>query len=109
MKSILQRTPKLITEPYPHFVIHEALPDNLYDHLEREWPEKQLLDTKPFDNGICYRLKADEMLKPDVVSNVWKEFADPLNFLGGIESNISLLKTLVDPLDILPIPSQPLG
>jgi hypothetical protein len=76
MKSILQRTPKLITEPYPHFVIHEALPDNLYDHLEREWPEKQLLDTKPFDNGICYRLKADEMLKPDVVSNVWKEFAE---------------------------------
>ena len=76
MKSILQKTPELIMEPYPHFVIHEALPDDLYDHLEKEWPEKQLLDTPPFDNGICYRLKADEMLKPGMVSNVWKEFTE---------------------------------
>ena len=73
MKSILQKTPKVLKDPYPHFIIHDALPEELYNHLEKEWPNEQLLQTKPFDNGICYRLKADEMLKPSVVPAVWRE------------------------------------
>jgi len=76
MKSILGKKPTLIMYPYPHVVIHDALPIDLYEHLEREWPEDQLLNTLPFDNGICYRLKADEMLKPNKVSTVWKEFTE---------------------------------
>jgi len=74
MLSILQNKTKVITDPYPHLVIENALPDKLYDHLEEEWPEKQLLKTEPYDNGICYRLKADEMLRPNKVANVWREF-----------------------------------
>lgn len=76
MKSILAKTPTLLTHPYPHFVIEDALPNDLYDHLEREWPKEQLLKTRPYDNGICYRLKADQMLRPNVVPNVWKEFTE---------------------------------
>lgn len=76
MLSILQKKPTIYKDPYPHFVIEDALPDDLYDHLEREWPKEQLLRTQPFDKGICYRLKADEMLKESVVPHVWKEFAE---------------------------------
>jgi hypothetical protein len=76
MRSILTKTPTLEINPYPHFVIEDALPDDLYDHLEREWPTEQLLNTQPFDGGICFRLKADEMLKPSVVPNVWREFTE---------------------------------
>ena len=76
MRSILTKTPTLEVIPYPHFVIEDALPDDLYDHLEREWPTTQLLNTQPFDGGICFRLKADEMLKPFVVPNVWREFTE---------------------------------
>lgn len=76
MKSIIAKTPTLEMIPYPHFVIENALPEDLYDHLEREWPKKQLLNTRPYDNGICYRLKSDEMLKPLMVPNVWREFAE---------------------------------
>jgi hypothetical protein len=72
--SVLQKKPKLILEPYPHFVIEDALPYALYEQLENEWPKEQLLSTEPFDSGICYRLKADEMLKPEKVSNIWKKF-----------------------------------
>ncbi len=72
--SIIQKKPKLILEPYPHFVIEDALPQDVYEQLEKEWPKEQLLSTEPFDQGICYRLKADEMLKPGKVSNAWKEF-----------------------------------
>lgn len=74
--SVLQKTPNLILHPYPHFIIHEALPQDVYDQLEQEWPKQELLDTKPYDNGMCYRLKADEMLKPGKVSSLWREFTE---------------------------------
>ena len=74
--SVLQKKPELVLEPYPHFVIEDALPLDIYDQLEKEWPKEQLLSTEPFDQGICYRLKADEMLKPKKVSNLWKEFTE---------------------------------
>ncbi len=74
--SVLQKTPELVLEPYPYFVIEDALPQNVYDDLEKEWPKEQLLATEPFDSGICYRLKADEMLKPGKVSSIWKEFTE---------------------------------
>ena len=76
MKSILEKFAKIITDPYPHLVIEDALPEDLYNQLEREWPTQQLLATQPFDGGICYRLKADEMLKEGVVSDLWKEFTE---------------------------------
>jgi len=74
--SVLQKKPELVLEPYPHFVIEDALPQKVYEQLEKEWPTEQLLSTEPFDSGICYRLKADEMLKPGKVSNLWKEFTE---------------------------------
>ena len=74
--SVLQKKPELVLEPYPHFVIEDALPQDVYEQLEREWPKEQLLSTEPFDSGICYRLKADEMLKPGKVSRIWKEFTE---------------------------------
>ena len=72
--SVLQNNPRLILDPYPHLVIENALPIELYEELDKEWPKEQLLATEPFDSGICHRLKADEMLKPGKVSNIWKEF-----------------------------------
>jgi len=74
--SVLQKKPILVNEPYPHFIIEDALPQHIYERLVKEWPAEQLLATEPFDQGICYRLKADEMLKPGKVSNLWKEFTE---------------------------------
>ena len=74
--SVLQNKTLLVKEPYPHIVIENALPTNIYEQLEKEWPAEQLLATQPFDDGVCYRLKADEMLKPEKVSKLWKEFTE---------------------------------
>ena len=74
--SVLQKTPTLLKDPYPHVIIEDALPEDVYNRLEKEWPEQQLLNTEPFDNGICYRLKSDQMLKPNLVSDAWREFAE---------------------------------
>tara|TARA_A100001391_G_scaffold41654_2_gene23946 strand:+ start:1264 stop:2007 length:744 start_codon:yes stop_codon:yes gene_type:complete len=76
MLSVLQSKPKLQLHPYPHVVVDNALPEQLYSELESQWPTDKLLTTTPYDNGICYRLKADEMLKPNVVSALWKEFTE---------------------------------
>lgn len=74
--SVLHKQPKLLIDPYPHIVIENALPEDIYNQLEKEWPTQQLLSTEPFDNGICYRLKSDQMLKPNVVSDSWRKFAE---------------------------------
>jgi hypothetical protein len=64
------------TDPYPHVIIEDALPWDLYENLEAEFPEKTLLATDPFDNGICYRLKADKLLSLTFESGLWRDFAE---------------------------------
>jgi|TARA_Y100000590_G_scaffold241071_1_gene271076 hypothetical protein len=76
MYSLLQKKPKVQIEPYPHVVIEEALPWDLYEELENTFPEKQILDTQPFDNGICYRMKANIMLDPKFQPEIWRKFAE---------------------------------
>ena len=105
--SVLQKQPILIKEPYPYFIIENALPENTYNQLEREWPAAQLLATTPFDNGICYRLKADQMLKQGVVSDLWREFAEyhtsadfykeVKNIFGDIMPNVEDIENSLGP------------
>ena len=75
MYSLLQKKPTVQVDPYPHIVIEDALPWDLYEELENNFPESQVLNTEPFDNGICYRMKANRLLHPDEdIPEVWKKF-----------------------------------
>ena len=75
MYSLLQKKPTVQVNPYPHIVIEDALPWDLYEELENNFPESQVLNTEPFDNGICYRMKANRLLHPDEdIPEVWKKF-----------------------------------
>ena len=75
MYSLLQKKPTVQVDPYPHIVIEDALPWELYEELEKSFPETQVLNTEPFDNGICYRMKANRLLNPDeAIPEVWKKF-----------------------------------
>ena len=75
MLSLLNKKPKVETNPYPHVLIEEALPWDLYEELENTFPEDQVLATKPFDDGICYRMKANVMLDPNFQPEIWRKFA----------------------------------
>jgi hypothetical protein len=37
MLSVLRNKPTLHTNPYPYFVIEDALPEDIYNQLEKEW------------------------------------------------------------------------
>ena len=76
MYSLLHKKPTVQTDPYPHILIEEALPWSLYEKLEAEFPEKQVLSTEAFDNGRTYRMKADKLLSLTFESGVWREFAE---------------------------------
>jgi hypothetical protein len=76
MYSLLQKKPKVITDPYPHIIIEDALPWDLYDELEKTFPEEQVLNTIPFDKGICYRMKSDILVHPTFQPDVWRKFSE---------------------------------
>ena len=76
MYSLLQKKPKVETKPYPHVVIEDALPWELYEELENSFPEEQVLATQPYDNGICYRMKANVMLDPKFQPEIWRKFTE---------------------------------
>ena len=76
MYSLLQKKPKVITDPYPHIIIEDALPWDLYEELEKTFPEEQVLNTIPFDKGICYRMKSDILVHPEFQPDVWRKFSE---------------------------------
>ena len=76
MYSLLQKKPTVQTDPYPHVIIEEALPWDLYEELEKTFPEEQVLNTIPFDKGICYRMKSDILVHPTFQPDVWRKFSE---------------------------------
>jgi len=76
MYSLLQKKPKVITDPYPHVIIEQALPWDLYEELEKTFPEEQVLNTIPHDDGICYRMKSDILVHPEFQPDIWRKFSE---------------------------------
>ena len=76
MYSLLQKKPTVQTDPYPHVIIQDALPWDLYEALENSFPEGMVMQQQnAYDDGICFRLKADKLLdQTGSVPGVWKEF-----------------------------------
>lgn len=72
--NLLQKGPIVHTTPYPHILIEDALPWDIYEELERTFPENAVLSTEPFDEGICYRYKADKLLQETFKPEIWREF-----------------------------------
>ena len=76
MYSLLQKKPTVQIDPYPHVIIEDALPWDLYEALENSFPEGMVMQQQnAYDDGICFRLKADKLLDPTgSVPGVWEEF-----------------------------------
>jgi hypothetical protein len=74
--NLLQKGATVHVDPYPHILIEDALPWDIYEELERTFPENAILSTEPFDKGICYRYKADKLLQEAFKPEIWREFCE---------------------------------
>ena len=72
--NVLQNVGTVNPDPYPHIIIEDALPWDVYEELERTFPENAVLNTEPFDDGICYRWKADKLLQETFKPEIWRDF-----------------------------------
>ncbi len=72
--NLLQKGAQVVVDPYPHVIIEDALPWDVYEELERTFPENAILSTNPFDDGVCYRYKADKLLQEAFKPEIWREF-----------------------------------
>ena len=63
-------------DPYPHVVIENALPQDLYDKLAKDFPVKAIKETLPLIEGHTYRYLANDVLnkKTIPVSKEWQTF-----------------------------------
>ena len=75
--SVLQKAAysNLRTDPFPHVVLDEALPKDLYEALEAEYPFEYRIDGySGFSNNTRYQISAVDGLRGGRLSKLWKEF-----------------------------------
>ena len=75
--SVLQNfTPDCLrTDPYNYICIENALPQDIYDKLDAEYPKDTILEhAKGVDNDTCYRLNASLAIQDNLLQGVWKDF-----------------------------------
>lgn len=77
--NILQKVKKndIIMEPFPHVIIQDAIPNDLYHQLEQTWPEDFLNsgnESITDEKGHTKRYLSNKALTENNVSNLWKEF-----------------------------------
>jgi hypothetical protein len=78
MQSVLAKAKntKLILDPFPHLVIHDALENSLYERLMSEFPASSVVNVQNralINNDYTY-LGAVEVAKSSIISAEFKEF-----------------------------------
>ena len=63
-------------EPYPHVVIKNALPKDLYETLAKTFPTQEMKQKLPLIEGHTHRYLANDVLnkKTIAVSEEWQDF-----------------------------------
>ena len=64
-------------DPYPHVIIEDALPSNIYDELDAVFPEKLLLSDHPSvynDRGHTRRYLSAYALAEKTIPSIWLDF-----------------------------------
>jgi hypothetical protein len=72
--DLLQNFSGIESDPFPHFVIKNALPDSVYAELSATFPEDLVLSTAPLDGGVTHRYKSINALVDQKLPPLWAEF-----------------------------------
>ncbi len=81
MYSVLQNKNniKFTSDPFPYFIIDDALPIELYNILNDSFPDYEKIinsnmGIKTYEENTAYRLSAAQSLKDNSISDDWKKF-----------------------------------
>lgn len=77
MRSILAKaTPAdVVAEPFPHLALHDALDEDLYEELARQFPPAEvLIDGRGLESNTYYHFNARRALEGPEVSPLWRDF-----------------------------------
>lgn len=101
MYSVLQNKNniKFNHDPYPYFVIDDALPNDLYNSLNDSFPEyeeiiKSNRGLNTYEENTAYRLNAFESLQKDNISEEWKNLFNIIQVLNLRTNFLIFLKNL---------------
>ena len=69
---------ELILDPYPHFIIRDALPSEIYKELADNYPTTAISNDSPYvlnDRSHTRRIYSRNFSKLPQISSLWKDFA----------------------------------
>ena len=75
--SVLQNKSKMHFkfDTFPYIIIDDALPTDLYDHLNKSFPDyKKIIGDNKYRENYAYRYNASNSLKDTDISNEWRDF-----------------------------------
>lgn len=65
----------IVSDPWPHVVIQDALPDDLYTELLNSRPSPdRIIDGRPAKENSRYDIPACKSLVVEDISSIWKDF-----------------------------------
>ena len=77
MYSVLQNKEKikLRTEKFPYIIIDDALPRDIYDILNKNFPKyEKIISNNEYKENYAYRYNAYQSLRDNEITNEWKDF-----------------------------------
>ena len=75
--DVLQNFKKVISDPWPHIIIENALPEEVHNELRDSVPTEQVMKQRVRDHHGKRVYKAQEIISDgDLLSNIWKEFME---------------------------------
>ena len=92
MYSVLQnkKNGKLLLEPFPHLIIDNALPEELYNKLDSSFVDyKKIISEKEYKDNHAYRINAYNSLNDESLNSIWRNF---INYHTGFDFLLELFE-----------------
>ena len=91
--DLLQNFDGVILDPFPHLIIKDALPEEVYEELENTIPEDEIKNNAIFNKSAnMYRYKCAQALNKERLPSLWKKFFEYHTSKKFFSNSISLFK-----------------
>lgn len=76
-RAIQEGRAQIVRDPYPHLVVENILPQDVYDELEASFPSVEYVaDGEEIENNRVYLRTSDRILADPDLSSLWRDFVE---------------------------------